>query len=321
MYQHIQLINRAKSLGIKVTDVSSIMDTQFAVLEYQGITELVREGVPTSWINLRSQFYCDNKQLTKLAYEKLNIPHPKSITFKSAEDAVLGVFLEQGQVYVCKPLDGTNGVGISTYIKNVDDIKKYYEECEELATTFMLEEQVSGEDLRIHVLGGKIVAACIRKPAFVVGNQGNTLNELIEKRRAEMQTQNPNNFLEIDRATLELLEQQNINLADRPKFGQKIQLKKISNMAQGGVAIDVTNEIHQMYHDWVADLVEYLGTGYFGLDLMTLDHTIDPMKHSKVLEINARADWLHHTFSKRQTHDIAGTILKELFNVSNLIGL
>lgn len=316
MHQHIQLIKRAKSLGVQVKDVSDIMDTAFAVFEYQGISELVREGVPTSWINVRSQFYCDNKQLAKLAYENLNIPHPKSITFQSANQTALISFLQKEKKYVCKPLDGTNGIGVWTDIRTIEEVKAYYKNNKDLATTFMLEEQIEGDDLRIHVLGGKIVAACIRQPAFVIGNGVDTLKILIENRRYEMQIQNPNNFLEVDKSTLDLLEQQEISLTDIPKLDCKIQLKKVSNIAQGGIVIDVTDEIHPIYHQWVSGLVDYLKTGYFGLDLITKNHAANPIENTNVLEMNARADWLHHTFSQHKTHDIAGMILKELFELN-----
>lgn len=313
MYQHQQLIEQAKALGIKVTDVSEIMQFPFAILEYNGFSELVRDGVPTSFINVRSQFYCDNKQLTKLVYEKLEIPYPKSITFSSADALELKDFFKQGRNYVCKPLDATNGIGVVTGIKEWGDVQKYFSQHQDLASLFMLEEQVKGEDLRIHVLGGKIVAACIREPAFVIGNGKDTLHTLIEERRAVMRNQNPNNFLEIDAAARLLLEQQHIQLMDIPEPNRKIHLKFISNMAQGGIATDVTDEIHPFYQEWVKKLVDYLKTGYFGLDLMTTNHQENPMKHTKTLEINARADWLHHTFSEGRTHDMAMMILREVF--------
>lgn len=313
MFQHLQLIERAQSLGIQVTDISAIMDTNFAILEKDNLQVLIREGVPMSWINVRSQFYCDNKQLTKMAYEDLALPHPKSITFKTANEDGLADFLQPGMTYVCKPLDGTNGVGVRTGIRSLEDVKAYYNTHQDLATIFMLEEQVEGDDLRIHVLGGKIVAACIREPAFLVGNGQDSLAILIEKRRAQMKTQNPNNFLEMDQATRELLLQQHIQLSDIPAANRKIRLKKVSNMAQGGMATDVTDAIHPMYHEWVGKLVDYLKTNYFGLDLITKNYEADPQKNTKILEINARADWLHHTFSEHRTHDMASMILEELF--------
>ncbi len=313
MYQHNQLIERAKKLGVKVTDVSSLMQKDSAILDYQGQSELVNEGVPTSWINVRSQYYCDNKQLTKLAYETLNIPYPKSIPFKDAQLEGLEAFFTKGRKYVCKPLDATNGIGVILDICSLEEVKAYFEAHKHLGSLFMLEEQIEGADLRIHVLGGKIVAACIREPAFVMGNGRDSLQELIEKRREVMRTQNPQNFLEIDEATKSLLLQQKLTLTDIPVDKQKVQLKYVSNMAQGGIATDVTDSIHPTYHDWVHSLTSYLQTSYFGLDIITSDFTKNPNKNAWVLEINARADWMHHTFSEVRTHDMAGLILKELF--------
>ena len=314
--QHTTLINRAKALGIEVKDVSELMQKEAAILSHNKISDLIIEGVPTSWINVRSQFYCDNKQLTKIAYKALNIPYPKSITFQTAEESKLNSFFQKEKNYVCKPLDATNGIGVVLGIKNLEDVQTYYENHKHLAPHFMLEEQIEGEDLRIHVLGGKIVASCIREPAFVLGNGTDSLQTLIEKRLAVMQTQNPLNFLHIDKATQSLLQEQNIGLVDIPVKDQKVQLKYVSNMAQGGIATDVTEEIHPIYHEWVKDLVDYLQTGYFGLDLITTDYSQNPKSHAWVLEINARADWMHHTFSERRTHDIQGLILKELFGFS-----
>lgn len=315
MYQHVQLIQKAQALGITTIDLSQLMQKPATILEYNGISELIVEGVPASRINVRSQYYCDNKQLTKLAFEALHLPHPRSIVFQMADEAQVAAFFRDGKTYVCKPLDGTNGDGIVTHIRDLETVKKYYQEYKYLNTRFLLEEQVEGEDLRIQVLDGKIAAACVRQPAFVLGNGKDSLEILIEKRRAVMRTQNPGNRLDIDSATETILSQQGISLPAVPKENQKIQLKFVSNMAQGGIATDVTDDIHTFYNDWVNALSAYLCTSYFGLDIMTTDYTQDPHFHASVLEINARAEWLHHTFSERKTHDIAGMILKSIFGI------
>ena len=98
-------------------------------------------------------------------------------------------------------------------------------------------------------MGGKIVAACIREPAYVIGNGKDSLKSLVEKRSAAMQKQNPYNFLEIDNASRFLLAQQKIQLADIPEHNRKIQLKFVSNMAQGGIATDVTDEIQSFLQE------------------------------------------------------------------------
>ena len=45
----------------------------------------------------------------------------------------------------------------------------------------LVEEYVTGRDLRIIVIGGEVVAAAIRKPAAIVGDGVYTIIELIDK--------------------------------------------------------------------------------------------------------------------------------------------
>ncbi len=312
MPQHSQLIDKAKAMGASVQDVSYLLRQNAAVIKYDTVSELIIDGVPASWVNARSQIYCDNKQLTKLAYDYLQLPYLQSTTFQTPDEAHIPSFFRERQLYVCKPLDIAQGTGVVMGIRTLEELIAYYDEYKHLGRLFMLEEQNDGKDLRLQVIGGKIVAACIREPAFVMGNGVDSLQSLIEQRRAVMYIQNPKNVLEVDEATKALLEEQQIAFSDIPPMNQKVRLKYVSNMAQGGVATDVTGEIHPIYQDWVTALANYLKTPYFALDVLTQDYRLNPYQSSYILEINAFADWLHHTFSERRTHDIADMILEEL---------
>jgi cyanophycin synthetase len=313
MRQHQLLIDQARKRRIVVEDASQHFGKPAAILSHQGQVELIIDGVPMSWINVQGEFFCDQKHLTKELYKKRGLPYPSSIVFKNGDNKALHSFLQAGKSYVCKPVDNTNGIGVVLNIKDHSQVLTYLRSYRTLNGPFLLEEQAEGYDLRIHVLGSKLVAACVREPAYVRGNGQATLTELIDRRRSEMQQQNPNNFLELDDITQFLLREQQLKLDDIIPDGQNVQLKRIANMAQGAIATDVTDDLHPDYKKWVTALCEELRTGYFGLDIMTKDHRADPAKMSWILEVNARADWLHHTFSEKRTHDIPVMILDELF--------
>ncbi len=308
------MIDRAREAGAEVTDISHLIQKDAALLEYNDVSELILEGVPSSWINERSKFYCDNKQLAKKAFQKLGIPFLKSIAFTDPNAPEVLDFVENGQKYVVKPIDNCNGLGVETNIVGIDMVKDYFHRNHALDSLFLLEEQAEGQDLRLHVIDGKVVAACIREPAFVVGDGERTLEALIDERRAIMRTQNPRNKLEIDGPTQQLLTEQKLQLSDVPKKDRKVVLKYVSNMGQGGRAIDVTDAIHPVFHDWAASLCKYLEVDYMGIDFMTTDFVNEPEQHTIILEVNAYAEWLHHTFSEGRTHDVAGMILGALFD-------
>ena len=311
--QHNQIIEEAKKRNYQVTDVSEMLGTLAATIEKDGKSELIYEGTPLSRINLRSLQYFDNKQLGKLACSKLNIPSPQSILFQNPKDKSLESFFGKNKKYVCKPPAGSEGVGVEMNFTNLEAIEDYWNRNQHLGPVFMLEEQIEGEDLRMQVVGGKIIAACTREPAFVIGDGTNNLNQLIENRQKVIKSQNPMNDLVVDKATLDLLEKQNLDLSDIPVAGQKVVLKELANMSQGAVAIDKMDDLHERYQIWIDQLVEYLEVDYFAIDFITKSFTEDPATNAILLEINAKPEWLHHTFSENRQHDIAAIVLDDVF--------
>jgi len=315
--QHDIILKAAIQRGIKTTDVSHEMNCDATILAFQGKSELLVRGTPTSLINVRSQHYCDNKNLTKKAFEKLDIPAPVSIVFQHPGDVAVNSFLVPGKTYVCKPPHGTNGVGVEMNITSHEDVIQYWKQYRRgKSDIFMLEEQIAGEDLRVQVVGGEIVAVCTREPAHVIGDGRSTLHALISKYQVVVKAQNPANNLVIDETTIRLLLEQNIQLEDIPKDGQRVMLKELANMAQGAVAIDKTDAFHPGFQLWVDKLVEYLGTPYFAIDIIAPDLSAAPEQDAYALEINARPEWMHHTFSRGRTHDMAGMVLGSVFGNS-----
>jgi len=309
--QHELISAQARQQNLVVQDYSIKFGDSILCVQHGKLEELYINGVPTSQLNHRGEYYCDNKQLTKTALEKLDLPHPKSVLIDVENQHDFHDFFIDGKQFVAKPIDGTNGCGVQLNINTPERLQAYLHEYVSNTNQIMLEEQVEGHDLRIQVIGGKLQAACIRKPAFVTGNGVDSLNSLIEKQQIVTTENNPSNQLLFDDETKQLLVEQQIELGDVPEKGREIQLKQLANMAQGAVAIDVTSDIHAAYQSWVTKLVDFLDIDYFGLDMMTINHIDNPHEHSKIIELNARADWLHHTFSLNRTHDIAKLLLQQ----------
>lgn len=311
--QHENILEKARKLNISIKNVSQILGFDGAILDHCGQNELLIRGTPTSLINVRSSYLCDNKQLTKEVFSRLNIKHPASISFKKSEIKKAINFIENRKSYVCKPIDGTNGIGVGMNISGKDDLENYINESSEGEDQIILmEEQIYGDDLRMQVINGKITAVCTRHPPSVVGNGKQTLSDLISDLERKIAEQNPDNKLFKDK---ELILDQHIKLSDVPNKGKEIFLNKTSNMALGADAIDKTEEVHPDFQIWVDRLVSFLKTGYFAIDLITEDCRKPPDLNAFALEINARPEWLHHTFSQNKQHDIALILLKSIFDL------
>ena len=312
----IGLIKEAEKMGIKV-DLLEHCSTDNILLSKNGTDILFSDcGTPLDQLSYQAFFIAANKQYCKRLFEKLAIPHPKSIIFQdmNVEMDRIRAFFQEGQLYVCKPLDAAEGKGVVMHIKSMAQLKQVWNKLTDNYSTLILEEQKAGGDLRIQVIGGKMVAVCIREPAFVIGDGNSQLKELVEARRQIVEAQNPVNTLILDDASFELLEQQQLSLEDIPAKGQKVQLKYVANMNQGAVSTDITDEMHPDYNQWIEKISNELNLSIYALDVLTLDYAAKPStKNAWALEINGQPYWYHHTFSEKRTHNIAKMILEDVF--------
>lgn len=309
--QHQLILEEAIKRGIQINDLTGIYGIITHKLIQNNQSIILVQGIVQEWIDSASEKICDHKDKTKELFKSLRIPTPESVVFEKPGD--LFGKLKPGLSYVCKPSVGTNGIGVQMDISSINEVRTYFKTFGYLGKLHLLEDFTKGYDLRIQVIDSKIVAVCKRLPAFVVGDGQSSLEKLINERRFIVQNQNSANDLIVDEQTLNLLHNQGVLLNDIIVKDKKVQLKTVSNMAQGGHSIDVTDEIDPIYHHWVRSIFKELNIGYFALDFITEDHTNFKNENSFALEINSRAEWMHHTFSEKKTHELAKVILDVVF--------
>ena len=193
-------------------------------------------------------------------------------------------------------------------------MRDYWQRHRDSASSFLLEEQVEGQDLRLQVIGGRLAASCIRIPAHVVGDGRTTLGRLVEERQRVVHEQNPADSLDLDRASFALIEDQGLTLDSVPEAGRRVWLKTVTNIGQGGVAVDIGDQVHSGYRDWVRRIVDFCGATFFALDVMCQDPAQDPAESGAVaIELNAMAEWTHHAYSEGGTRELGSVVIDAAF--------
>ena len=316
---HAKLLTAAAAdLGISVTDLSDEWQMDVMRFQWKDKTELVFEGgISMPGLSHKAFAIARNKHASKALFRELDIPAPAGLTFHNAieERAALERFLDQYAPVVCKPLDAAEGDGIRMNIYTFQEVAEHWEALHQRYQPMMLEQQVKGEDLRIHIIDGEPVAACRRIPAEVIGNGTSTIAQLIEQKNIEVTRINPDNGIDIDQQLHKLLASQDLNLETVVEAERRVALKTIANMSQGARAVDVTHSFHPDYAKWAARVAEALETRFVSLDVITTDHTAPPAENAVALEINGESAWVHHTFSEGKQHPMAHMILKALFHM------
>jgi cyanophycin synthetase len=281
--------------------------------------EWVIGGVIFPGLSLQADLIAANKFSAKAFLSGMGIPVPESSLVSQAEkqEAEIRRFLEKHHPAVLKPLNGTDGDAIRLDMESFEAVKSWIDAYSGKYPDFLLEERISGHDIRIQAIGGKVAAACTRIPCTVYGDGKLTVSELIVRRQTTMSSQNPDNHIRIDAKLDSLLVAQGMTMDEVPEIARPVRLSDLANMSQGAIAVDVTDRLHPVYHEWVTRIGEALRLSVFAVDGITPDEKEDPrFNASRILEFNVQPAWLHHTFSEGRQHDIPTMILKDLFHIS-----
>lgn len=241
-----------------------------------------------------------DKWSTNLMITRLGLPIPKweVIDTKSQIDEVWG---DYNKPVVIKPTGLTGGNGVVVGIKTLEEAKKAYDfaqravngkQRQDWQTKIMIQEQVAGEDYRLLVIDGKLEIATKRIPAFIIGDGKSSVEELIDEtnRDPRRDITSPAHTLKhilIDEPLLDYLKEQNLSLESIPKQNEKIQVRKVASMSQGGITEDFTNQVS----DEIKYIVESIATSIhaftLGVDVLCKDITKPLTKENgAILEVN-----------------------------------
>lgn len=217
---------------------------------------------------------------------------------------------------VVKPVSGSGGRGITSSISTREQFEKAYRSV--TSTNVVLEEHIDGDDHRILVLGGRVIAAMRRWPAHVTGDGNKTITQLIKIKNA-VRKQNPYDhkyLLRLDDESTEYLKFQGYLPSSVLKSGENAYLQKVANIGAGGDGEDVTDVIHP---DFVAIAAKsskvFNGIECLGVDLIAEDISKPASSQSyAVIELNANCDIpIHHWPSKGRSLDVASAIADYYF--------
>lgn len=256
-----------------------------------------------------------DKEFTKKLLMSAAIPVPHGALVFSEEEA-LEAMEDIGGGVVVKPFDGNHGRGVSLDVVTKDDMAIAFQLARSESTGGVLvEECFKGSDYRVVIVDGKIVAASERIAAHVIGDGKSTVQSLIDS-----ENENPlrGEGHEKPLTKLSLDERKHVSPDFIPVQGEIVFLRDTANISTGGLAIDVTDEVHPEVQSMCERVARIVGLDVCGLDLI-LEDISEPLKGQKggVIEVNAGPGIrMHHHPSKGSSRDVGAAIVNSLFKNS-----
>lgn len=281
------IIREAQKRGIYV----DVLDPEggYFELSFGGRSIVCRESL-SELTTAVAMSRCDDKSTTHRVLRQAGLRVPEQVKVKDEHQAL--AFLEDHQAVVVKPARGEQGAGISVDIRDLDALRRAIDDARSLCDTVIVEEYVSGADLRIIVIGEDVVAAAERRPAQVLGNGRDSVKTLIEKqsRRREAATGGESKIA-LDGETKRCVEEAGYSLESVLPENERLVVRKTANLHTGGTIHDVTDKLHPTLRKAAIDAARALDIPVTGLDLIV---SATDRPDYAIIEANERPGLANH---------------------------
>ncbi|MCY7312371.1 MAG: cyanophycin synthetase [Pseudoxanthomonas sp.] len=308
------LVRAAEERGIPWLRLNQQSLIQFGHGKYQQrIQATVTGKTPHIAVELAS-----DKEETNKILGSLGLPVPRQELVSDASGAVRAA-RKLGGCVVTKPYNGNHGRGITINISGDDEIREGFAAAREHSRSVIVETYIGGDDHRLLVVNGELIAATKRTPGHVVGDGKHDIVELVDQVNSDPRRgvghEKVLTRLELDAQADLMLERVGYNHFSVPKQGEVVYLRSTANLSTGGTATDVTDIIHPDNRDMAVRAVRAIGLDVGGVDFIS-PNIAESYKSigGGICEINAAPGFRMHVAPSEGTpRDAAGPVIDMLF--------
>ncbi len=237
-----------------------------------------------------------DKDLTKSLLASCGVPVPEGRTVDSPE-AAWEAAQDIGLPVVVKPSDANHGRGVSLDLSERADIERAYALADAEGSEVLVERYVRGDEHRLLVVGGRVVAAARGESLWVSGDGSATVVQLVQSqinsdpRRGDTED-HPLGTVQIEQdSVIRLdLERQGLSAESVPAAGRRVLIQR-----NGNVANDCTDLVHPEVAHAVALAARVVGLDIAGIDVVAQDIS-RPLQEQggAIVEVNAGPGLLMH---------------------------
>jgi len=247
----------------------------------------------------------------------LGLPLPRQ-ALASTETEALAAAERIGYPVVVKPNGLGRGIAVSVGVGDAAGLRRAFALARKEDTTVVVESLIAGEDHRILVVGGQVVAVARKRPGQVVGDGKASVADLVAREnrspRREIGVQRLRFEMRFDAEAERLLEAQGMTQDSVPSAGREVALRRTANASTGGLADDLTERIHPENRRMAERAVAAIGLDVCGVDFITPDITRSWREvGGAICELNDNPGIAPHLLADGGGRDVTGPMFDLLY--------
>jgi cyanophycin synthetase len=259
-----------------------------------------------------------DKEETNKILGSLGLPVPRQELVQT-ESLAIRAARRIGFPVVTKPYNGNHGRGISIRLTTDDEVADGFAKAKEHSRSVIVETFMEGDDHRLLVVNGELVAATRRTPGHIVGNGVHTIAQLVDvvnlDPRRGVGHEKVLTRIELDAQADMMMTRAGYNAQSVPKDGETVYLRSTANLSTGGTATDVTDIIHPDNRDMAVRAIRAIGLDVGGVDFLSTN-IAESYRNigGGICEVNAAPGFRMHVAPSEGTpRDVAGPVIDMLF--------
>jgi cyanophycin synthetase len=237
-----------------------------------------------------------DKDLTKSMLASCGVPVPEGRVVESADQAWEAA-LDIGLPVVIKPTDANHGRGVSLDLTQEADVRAAFDVAEPEGSEVIVEKFIKGNEHRLLVVGGRVVAAARGDAAWVTGDGRSSVNQLVDAqintdpRRGDSEEFPLSRIRCSDDSAIMLdLKRQGLSPETVPEAGRQVLIQR-----NGNVSIDCTDDVHPDVDYVVSLAARVIGLDIAGVDVVAQDISRPLQEQSgAIVEVNAGPGLMMH---------------------------
>lgn len=238
-----------------------------------------------------------DKDLTRTLLSKAGVPVPAGRVVANPADAWEAAE-DIGTPVVVKPQDANHGRGVFINLTTREQVESAFQTASTEGDGVMVERFIPGNDHRLLVVGGELIAASRGDHAVITGNGTDTIAMLVDSQLNTNPLRGVSDFCpwskidteEWDPAILSELEKQDHEPTSVPNAGERVLISRFANWST-----EVTGLVHPRNREHVTIAAQVAGLDICGVDVVCTDISKPlEVQGGAVVELNASPGLIMH---------------------------